>query len=257
MERIGTRRIEAGMSGPRPVLRRAASPARMLAACLLALGAVVFLLTSGHARATTYKWVDDQGVVHYTDKIPPEAVNKGSIELNKQGVPIKKNEPARTPEQRRAREAEDERQRQAATLREETERRDRALLQSYTTESEIDLARKRALATIDAQVQSSQAYTAQLSKRKQELEVRRTTLGDKPAPAVLERELANIDDELAKQSELLTGKRKEAEVVNARYEADKQRWQALKSISEANAAAALGATATTVPANAPPGNAKR
>jgi hypothetical protein len=36
------------------------------------------------ARAATYKWVDDKGVVHYTDKMPPEAVNKGSIELNKQ-----------------------------------------------------------------------------------------------------------------------------------------------------------------------------
>ena len=44
-------------------------------------------------RGATYKWVDDQGVVHYTDKMPPEAINKGSIELNKQGVANQEERP--------------------------------------------------------------------------------------------------------------------------------------------------------------------
>ena len=35
------------------------------------------------AAATTYKWVDDQGIVHYSDKIPPEAVNKVRAETSK------------------------------------------------------------------------------------------------------------------------------------------------------------------------------
>jgi Skp family chaperone for outer membrane proteins len=94
---------------------------------------------------------------------------------------------------------------------------------------------------------------AQLTKRKQELDVRRAANGDKPVPPVLERELANIDEELAKQSELLAGKRRDADAVNARYDADKQRWQALKAISEANAAAALGAPAGVPAAGAPGG----
>ena len=132
--------------------------------------------------ATTYKWIDDKGVVHYTDKIPPEALNKGNVELDKQGLPVKTTDPTLTPEQRRARADEDARRKQLAKERELAERRDRALLGTYTTEGEIDLARNRAVSTIDAQVQSSTAYVATLSKRKLELDGRKAALGDKPAP---------------------------------------------------------------------------
>ena len=40
------------------------------------LVALAIALVPRAARAATYKWVDEKGVVHYTDKIPPEAVNK-------------------------------------------------------------------------------------------------------------------------------------------------------------------------------------
>lgn len=190
-------------------------------------------LSVPHALAATYKWVDEKGVVHYSDHIPPEAVNKGNVQLDKQGVPIKRTDPAPTVEQRKARAEEEARAQQLARERELVERRDRALLSTYTTESEIDLARSRALATIDQQVQSSSAYTTQLSKRKGELDERKAALGDKPVPPVLERELANINSELAKQADLIAAKEKEALVVNARYDADKKRWRELRAATEA------------------------
>ncbi len=195
--------------------------------------AVVLALASGVACATTYKWVDDQGVVHYTDKIPPEALNKGNTVLDKNGVPIRRTEPSLTAEQRRAKADEEARQQQLAKDRELVERRDRALLATYTVESEIDLARNRALSTIDAQVQSSAAYAATLSKRKLELEGKKTALGDKPVPAVMERELANINTELAKQSDLVAAKQREIVAVNAKYDADKKRWKELRAATEA------------------------
>ena len=52
------------------------------------------LAASGTTRAAMYKWVDERGVVHYTDKMPPEAVDKASVELNKQGVPINRTDKA-------------------------------------------------------------------------------------------------------------------------------------------------------------------
>ena len=210
---------------------------RSFASAALALLVLVALIASApSARATLYKWVDDQGVVHYTDKMPPEAINKGSVELNKQGITIKKTEPALTPEQRRAREAEDERARVAAKARDDIARKDRALLQSYTTESEIDLSKRRALGTIEAQVQSAQAYVASLTTRKEEIMVRVAALGDKPQPPSLERELASVNEELQKQADLLATKRKEATIVTARYDADKQRWRELRTVAEAEAA---------------------
>jgi len=170
--------------------QRVARELRALAGATLA---AVLVLAAPAAAAGSYKWVDDKGVVHYTDKIPPEAVNKGNVQLDKQGVTVKRTEPAMSSEQRRAKAEEEERQKQLAKERELVDRRDRALLSTYTMESEIDLARRRALATIEQQIVSSTAYSTQLTKRKGELEGRKAALRDQPVPPVLERELANIN----------------------------------------------------------------
>ena len=195
--------------------------------------ALALALCAPLAYAATYKWTDDQGVVHYTDKIPPEAVNKGSVQLDKQGVPVKRIDPAPTAEQRKAKADEEERQKQLAKEREIVERRDRALLSTYTMESEIDLARKRALSTIDQQIQSSTAYSTQLNKRRDELEAKKAALGDKPVPPVIERELTNINSELAKQADLVAARQKDVILVNARYDADTKRWRELRAATEA------------------------
>jgi hypothetical protein len=200
--------------------------ARLLVALALALAALALL---PQARAATYKWVDEKGVVHYTDKIPAEQVDKANTQLDKQGRQIKKTEPAPSLEQRKAKAEEEARQKELAKERELVERRDRALLASYTTESEIDLARRRALATIEQQMDSSTAYTTQLNKRKGELDARK---GAQSAIGA-DRELANINIELGKQADLIAAKQKEIILVNARYDADKKRWRELRAATEA------------------------
>src|SRR4030095_13870821 len=114
----------------------------LVATLMTLIAAAAILAGTGPARAAMYKWVDDKGGVHYTDTLPPEAVDKASVELNKHGVPVKKTDKALTPEQRRAIEQDAQRQKQLARQQEELARRDRALLSSYTNEAEIDLARK-------------------------------------------------------------------------------------------------------------------
>lgn len=212
----------------------AALPALLLAASLSWLPC---------AAATTYKWVDDKGVVHYSDKVPPEVVNKGSQELTKEGITLRKTEPLPTAEQRKAREAEDERRRQLAKLQDEAGRRDRALLASYTSEREIDLSRQRSLATIEAVIESAQHYSDQLTRRKVDVEARRAGYRDKPMPAVLERDYEGIQAELAKQAELIRQKRAEWNATAARYEAERIRWRELSGLEKPRAAAPSPATA--------------
>lgn len=231
MQRFGQRGNDGMATSVATASRRRADAFGWASVALIAL--VFAVVAAGSAHATTYKWVDEKGVVHYTDKIPPEALNKGNVELDRQGVPVKKTDPALTPEQRKVRAAEEARLQQLAKDRELVERRDRALLATYTTESEIDLARNRAVSTIDAQVQSSTAYAATLSKRKIELDKKKADLGNNPAPPVLDRELTNITSELAKQAELIATKQKEIIVVTARYDADKKRWKELRAATEA------------------------
>jgi len=215
--------------------------------------AAAALLVSQPSLGALYKWVDEKGVVHYSDKVPPEAIDKGNIELNKDGVAVKRTEPAPTPEQRRAKAAEEERQKVLAKEREVVERRDRALQQSYTSEDEIDLARARALSTIESQLVSAQAYSVQLTKRKAELEARRKSFGDKPVPAPIDHELESIGSELGKQDAFIAEKRRETAMVTARYDADKQRWRELRAIADANRERELSSTGGSGSAAAPGG----
>lgn len=131
------------------------------------------------------------------------------------------------PEQRRAREQDEERKRQLGRQNEETGRRDRALLASYASESEIDLARARALGTIDAVLQSTGAYIEQLNRRRTDVAARIATYTQRPPPPALEREIESIDAELGRQAQLVARKQKEVTVVNARYDADKARYREL------------------------------
>ena len=104
------KRTNATLRGPTPV-----GPWRArIALAVTLLAAAAALSVAGTARAAMYKWVDEKGVVHYTDKMPPEAVDKASVELNKEGIPIKRTEKALTPEQRRAIEQEAERAKETA-----------------------------------------------------------------------------------------------------------------------------------------------
>lgn len=210
------------------------------------VAAAVSLALVPVADAQLYKWTDEKGVVHYTDKAPDPG-RAGTV-LDTQGRPVSRIEGAATPEQARAREAEEERRRAAAREEEAEARRNRAILSSYTTEAEIDLARARAVATVESQIQSAQAYLAQLTKRKTELDARKAKLGDNPAPPQLERDSASVDAEYAKNSDLVVQKRRELAAVTARYDADKQRWRELKAQQESNATAAASGNRAASPA---------
>jgi hypothetical protein len=180
------------------------------------------------AAAGVYKWVDDQGVVHYTDRMPAELTSKGATVLDKQGRPIKKIDPAPTPEQRQAMEAEAERQRDLAKADAERARRDKALTQSFTSEAEIDVARARATSTVDAQIKTIEAYIANMTPRKQALEKRKAGYGTQPVPPALENELNSVTDELGRQTALLAQKKEALIAVGKKYDADKQRWQEIR-----------------------------
>jgi len=217
-----------------------------------AIAVLGFVCAAGTAAAAggMYKWTDDQGVVHYTDRIPPESVSKGATVLDKQGRSVKTIDPAPTAEQRKAIEAEAERQRDVAKANAEQARRDRALTQSFSSEAEIDVARARAVSTMEAQLTTIGAYIADMTRRKQELEKRKAGYGAKPVPASLDTELSSVTEELARQNALLAQKKEALAAVGKKYDADKKRWQEIKI--EQEEAAERQRAADAQKASAPP-----
>jgi hypothetical protein len=103
---------------------------------------VALSLAAGTAQAVMYRWVDGNGRVQYSDTPPMTYQQSGGTELSKQGNVIKRTQSAAE------RKAEAERQAEQKRVQQEQQQqvqRDHALMSTYTTEAEIDLARDRAL----------------------------------------------------------------------------------------------------------------
>lgn len=215
-----------------------------------ALWAVALLTFAGAGGAATYKWTDENGKVHYSDKAPVDAPG-GTTVLDKQARPVKKIEAPPSPEELKAKADQEQQARAAARARDEQARKDRALLQSYTSENEIDLARSRAVSTLQAQIASAQKFSETLARQQKSLAARKQTYEGKPVPIELERESASVDAELSRQNILIRQKQEELAMVTQKYDTIKQRWREIVADKE-RAAAADQPAKPEAPAKAPP-----
>src|SRR5215471_509725 len=117
------------------------------------------------ATSKLYRWTDDKGVVHYGDTVPPEYAKQDRSVLNSQGVNVGFEQGELTPEQRAekarlAAEAE-----QVKHQREEAARRDKTLLETYISVSDIEDLRNRRLELLEGQIKVTELYLANLRKR--------------------------------------------------------------------------------------------
>jgi len=55
--------------------------------------------TSTGKDVVTYRWTDEQGLVHYGDRIPPQYAQKERTILNSRGVEVRKLDAQKSPEQ--------------------------------------------------------------------------------------------------------------------------------------------------------------
>jgi hypothetical protein len=177
------------------------------------------------AHAQTYKWVDPQGRVQYTDRLPADAVNRGNVQLSKQGVAKAVVEPALTAEQRLAIEERLARERDAEKVAKERQLQEKALLASYTSEEDIEIARKRNLALIGAAIVSAEARIKTLQNRMAAIEKEKLFYEKRPVPEKLKREQAAVEAEIPRQYTLIARKNEDALAINQRY--DEQRAQYL------------------------------
>ncbi len=178
------------------------------------------------AQQRMYKCVDVRGKVYYTQVPPPECLGRDTQELDKSGTPMRKSQTpaALTPEQQRAREAELKKKIEAEERAKEERRKNTALLNTYSSEKDIDDARGRALKEAQAAIADTEKRIAEAQKRKKELESEKEFYVKKPMPLRLKQDIANNEIDIKNQTELLDAKKKEISVINAKYDSDKRRY---------------------------------
>src|ERR1700680_3769305 len=97
---------------------------------------------------TVYKWVDEQGVTHYGDHIPPEYAAQEQHVINAQGVEISRLEAQKTPEQLAV---EEQKKLEAQQARD----RDRNLTSTYASVQEIERLRDQRMTLVVDQAKRS------------------------------------------------------------------------------------------------------
>lgn len=176
-----------------------------------------------------YKWVDEKGITHYGDYVPPEYAKRERAVLNQEGVVIRRLEAEKTPEQRAA---------DALRLRDAESRKqhDQFLLNTYTSVGDIETLRDQRLEQIVGQSTAAKQYVESLNSRLTGLQAKAQLFkpysgdaGARRMPDDLAADLVRTVSELRAQNNVLLAKQREHADVSQQFQADIERFAELQS----------------------------
>lgn len=189
------------------------------------------LLLAGTAQAgKIYRWVDENGQVHYGTSIPPEYQKQARDELNEQGVITEHVERAATPEELAARKAEEEARRKAEEAERKRQIEAQQILVNYNSEEDIQRRRKLRLEGVERSLQitrdtlaAQQRNLDQLNKQAAEQERSGRTVSKALLSAI-----RDMKSQMSKQREYLQSKEKEKAKIDAEFDHILQEYRRIK-----------------------------
>lgn len=205
-----------------------------LLAGLLALAALLPV-----DAAKLYKWVDEDGTVRYSDRLPPERATKKHQELNRQGVVVTTTDDARSAEEIAAeaerRRREQEEAAETARLKAIQDKKDNVLLMTFSSEEELGIARDNRIDVLDSVIslieKSISTTQEKLDQLQQSAEQNYLSKGQE-VPGGLAQKIEFFTRKIESRNEQLLQKLDEKSKINAQYEADLERFRLLKAESE-------------------------
>lgn len=201
---------------------------------LVTLSAVLISCTFS-VQAKMYRWLDENGQMHFGDKIPPRYLVKAHDELNEQGITIKHKEAAKTAEQR-AEEKRLEKERKQALIEEKKKKqRDRVLLDTYTTERDLIVARDSRLDAVDAQIHLAESIIADSNNKIESMEKQITEIkaSNREVPPALFQQLDIEKQQVAVQSEVMSNHKKHRDEIAEQFSGYIERFNVLKAEQKA------------------------
>ncbi len=195
---------------------------------LIAAAALLAAPLAAEAQ-TTYRCTSKDGKKYYGSTIPAQCYGRAVEQLNRQGMVIRRIDPEGDEKAREEKEASLAKAKESEAASREELRMRRALLATYTSERDIEDARRRALADNENAVRDVETRIEALKKKRAGYE-RDIAMYKDPAnkkgevPSRLTSDLRNSDIDLKAQEELLAAKKKEVSVINAKYDEDKKRY---------------------------------
>lgn len=191
------------------------------------------LLASTYAQAGLNKWVDKKGQVHYGDRVPSEYINKEHSLLNEQGVTIRTTEKQKTDselnneEKQRAQEVQQSRIRLIASRQKAL--RDRVLLDTFTSEKDLSLARDARIDAIDSQI--SLAHTLiehdEIKLKKSQQRISQIEKSQREVPLNLYKDVTAVSRSIENNYAYIEDKSNERAEIVATFKTDLKRFREL------------------------------
>lgn len=187
-------------------------------------------------------WKDKSGkTVGCGDTVPPEYQDSATKELDRRGVTRRTTDSAedaakrKTQQQGLARQQEEEQKRLA-----DQKRQDTALINTFSSEKEIDAKRDRDLQPVDLQIGQLNGSLKNVTEHQAELKARSEGYekNKKPVPDNVKDEMARVAAEKRKIEHAIAAKEKEKEEIRARYAEYRKRFAELKGTQQPAAASA-------------------
>jgi len=198
---------------------------------LAILALVVMVCVPPWCRADRlYKWVDEDGRVHYSDIIPPQRIDKGHTVVDKDGVVVTTFDAVKHGAALREEKARQVREKQALERAHQKAIRDRQLLDTYDTRDQLIEAQDQRLATIDGVLKITVAHINRLKEKHAEL-IKRAAQHErdgKTVSASLREEIDGLAAQIDQQQAYVDVKTVERERTARQFTEDLARFDELK-----------------------------
>ena len=192
-----------------------------------------------------FKCVDEKGVTHYGDIMPPQCEKKEVKEISSSGQMIRKYDAPLTPEQLKSQEGERAQKAEQQRRIDAQKQKDLALLGTFGSEREFEGQRDRELLQLDARIKTLQLrigeVDGQLEKLKAEMKFYEVDVAkdgsakgkkrekNKEIPPRLPLAMDRANSDRAGLTDEIARVEANKLALNARYDAEKVRWKQLKS----------------------------
>jgi len=183
--------------------------------------ALAILSCSFFVQAKMYKWADEDGQIHFGDKIPQKYLVKEHDELNEHGMKTKHREAEKTAEEK-ARERHLEKERNKAAVAEKKQKQlDRVLFDTYTTERDLVIARDSRLDSYATQIKLSEAYIDDTNKNIESMEkqVARIKASGREVPKDLYDRIDSGKQQVASQTKIIKSHKKRSDEISVQFNA--------------------------------------
>lgn len=193
---------------------------------MIGAAAALLLALALPATAKTYCCTDKTGKRVCGDTFPEQCEDRAYKEFGAKGS-VRNVEAPLTAEQKAQREAEEAQKKEQLRLVAEQQRRDRALLNTYATEQDIDYQRDRALAENDKAAQELRNKLDAALKAKKRLDQELEFYAKKPVPPALKAQIKENELDIQAKQAALDAKKGDADAIRAKFEDDRKRYREL------------------------------